>query len=348
MPLSRRQSYTRVERDRFENPDHVRGMGDRLFRGFQCLNKLCTDFLFVLDEEVSEDFEIECPTCQFVHRAGETETLYDYTLLDRRDNSTIETGEFQILHDDYVREAKGYKYCIVCGALKPLELFDRHSSRRTGRQGECTLCKQVYNSIKNQTRLTEQHREASQKRRLYTHFKDSTPINVVAIKDRFENKCFKCGCDLSGEIDESGSIREGNLDHTLPVFWLWPLTTDNATLLCKDHNSAKAEKWPRVFYNDAELRRLASLTGIEYRVLAGEPFFNPDAMEKLKDEAFVVELFEKFARYPQELLRLRNRILEKTGFDFLDGVQGLSPAWKARADELRGTIPSETEGTGGE
>jgi len=71
------------------------------------------------------------------------------------------------LHDDHIKDAQRYKYCIVCGALKPLEHFDRHSARASGRQGECTLCKQVYNSIKNQTRLETTPRSQPEAPSLY-------------------------------------------------------------------------------------------------------------------------------------------------------------------------------------
>ena len=309
-------------------------MGDKTFRGFQCLNKECTNFIFLETETIDPDFELACENCGFVHRAGESTVLYDFELVDTRDNSIIEQGRFEILHDDYLAESKEFKYCIVCGALKPFELFDTHRSRRTGRQGECRVCKQVYNGIKNQTRLVEQHREASQKRRLYTHFEDPTQINIAEIYDRFDNSCFKCGRDLSGDLMAGVMQKLGNLDHTLPVFYLWPLTSHNATLLCGEHNGEKAEKWPGNYYTDQELRRLSTLTGIEHRLMAGEPQFNPEAIEKLNDPQFIEALFEKFARYPNELLRLRNRILAETGLDFLDVAEGISPDWKARADEL--------------
>lgn len=333
--MARRSAYTRVIRENFSNPDHIKGMGDKTFRGFQCLSKDCTNFLFIQVETIDPDFEYTCDACGFIHKAGETTTLYDYTLVDTRDESTVESGPFEVLHDDYLDESKEYKYCIVCGSLKPFELFDVHSGRRTGRQGECRVCKQVYNGIKNQTRLVEQHREASQKRRLYTHFEDHRKLDISAIYARFGNCCFKCGVDLSGDLTAGIAKKEGNLDHTLPVFYLWPLTTDNATLLCREHNGAKAEKWPGEFYTDAELRKLSALTGIEHRLLAGEPQFNPDALDALKIPSFIEALFEKFARYPQELLRLRNRIVEKTKFDFLDVTSKISPDWKKQADELR-------------
>jgi hypothetical protein len=69
--------------------------------------------------------------------------------------------------------------------------------------------------------------------------------------------------------------------------------------------------------------------------MAGEPVFNPNAEDWLKKPEFVETLFEKFARYPNELLRLRNRILEKTGFDFLDSTARISPDWRKAADSMR-------------
>ena len=310
-------------------------MGDVVWRGFQCLNSTCTNQIIVKEDDLKDEFNIVCDRCGFAHRAGDAETIYNYELVNTQDDEVVESGDFEILHDDYVSESARLKYCIICGTLKPLEKFDRHSARISGRQGECNLCKQVYNSIKNQTRLVEQHREASQKRRLYTQFDKGARLDFQAIYDRFESRCFKCHQDLTGDLGDLPAAREGNLDHTLPVFYLWPLTTDNATLLCRAHNGEKAEKWPSKFYTNQELRRLAGLTGIDYAVLAGEPFYNPDALLRLQEPAFIQTLFEKFARHPEELLRLRNRILAADGTDFLKVTPHLSRTWRARADELR-------------
>ena len=227
--MARRAAYTKIERKNFENPAHVKGMGDKAFRGFQCLNKECTNFIFCPEDELSpdfSDFSVECSECGFVHTAGETTTLYDYKLWDKRTGKPIESGQFEILHNDYVSKSEQFKYCVVCGTLKPFSRFDRHSARKTGRQSECNLCKEVYNSIKNQTRLVEHHRKSSQHRRLYTQF-ESQKFDIDAIYKRFDNKCFKCGIDLSADVG-SKLKKLGNLDHTLPVFYLWPLTTDNA------------------------------------------------------------------------------------------------------------------------
>ena len=312
-------------------------MGDVVFKGFQCLNSECAEFLLVKKDDISEFFEIECPSCGFVHKYGDETKFYDYELTHLQDKKILETGAFTILHDDYIAEAQEYKYCIICNAIKPLDFFDRHSARKSKRQGECRLCKQVYNSIKNQTRIADQHREAAQKRRLYVELTGGRKIDSHIIYDRFEYKCFKCGLDLSGDLKggEGGSTtRGGNLDHTLPAMYLWPLTTENATLLCKEHNAQKAEKWPKDFYTPQELRRLVTLTGIDFEALNSKPFFNPDAMVKLQDPPFVDQLLAKYAAYMDELIKVRNRILKATEFDFFATSRHISPAWIERANQF--------------
>jgi hypothetical protein len=341
--MTRRKAYTGVRRTNFHNPAHVSGMGDRVFRGFQCLNKECTNFIFEREDRLNDfaDFSIECTSCGYRHATGEIARLYDYELVQIEDGRLLDEGAFTILHDDYLKESGRFKYCVLCGALKPLECFGLHASRASKRQGECSLCKQVYNSIKNGTRLVEQHREASQKRRLYVQFGPTPKLDFEALYRRFDSRCFKCGCDLSADLEaDSGEAKLGNLDHTLPVYLLWPATSENATLLCRQHNAAKAERWPGAYYSDEELRRLSALTGIDYRLLAGPAVFNPGAVNMLRDGGFVEGLFAKFARYPNELLHLRNRILEATAFDFLDAAANLSPDWRRQADGRRGSKAS--------
>ena len=238
--MPRRTPYTRVEKSNEDRAEHVKGMGDVVFKGFQCLNSECEEFIFVRKDSISEIFEITCPSCGFLFRSGDETQFYSYELLDIRNDppSVIEDGNFTILHDDYIAEAKEYKYCIICNTIKPLDLFDRHSARQSGRQGECRLCKAVYNSIKNQSRITDQHREAAQKRRMYLDLSGGTKIDSEVIYQKFGYKCFKCGKDLRAVESQN----EHPLDHTLPAVFLWPLTTANATLLCRDCNGEKSGK----------------------------------------------------------------------------------------------------------
>lgn len=327
--MPRRSPYTKVKKTNRIQVDHVKGMGDVVFRGFDCLNADCQEFMFVRETELGEPFEVECSGCGTVMRSGEDFKYYDYDLEVR--GETIESGSFTILVDDYVNEAAEYKYCIICSTLKPLEAFGRHRARMSGRQGECRLCKTVYNSIKNQTRTTDQHREASQRRRLYLDLSESPRIESEVIYERFGYKCFNCDKDL-GQVE---SESERPLDHTLPASLLWPLTTDNATLLCRDCNGEKSGKWPGEFYDDPQLRRLAGMTGIPVSVLSGEPHFNPEALERLQDPDFVNAIVEKYASRFDDLISLRNRVLAKTSLDFFRTTDRISPTWTRKADELR-------------
>ena len=326
--MARRKPYTKIRKANEIREDHVKGMGDVVFKGFQCLSSKCEEFIFERISELGTDFEITCPTCQTTIRSGDETQFYDYELDDLRDDEIIEKGTFTILHDDYINESQEYKYCIICNTIKPLHLFDRHRSRKSGRQGECRLCKKVYNSIKNQTRLTDQHREAAQKRRMYLDLAGSTRISSAEVLERFGCRCFKCNVDLRNVRDE----KERPLDHTLPVMYLWPLTTENATLLCKAHNSEKSGKWPGEYYSENELRELAVVTGIPYETLTAQPHFNPDAIESLKVTEEVDKLLERYAPYMSEIKKLRNRILESEGFDFFDYSKSISSAWVRDAD----------------
>ena len=37
--------------------------------------------------------------------------------------NSVAKGEFTIYHEDYIAEAKEYKYCIVCNTLKTAGIF---------------------------------------------------------------------------------------------------------------------------------------------------------------------------------------------------------------------------------
>ncbi len=326
--MARRKPYTKVDKINQIRADHVRGMGQVVFKGFQCLNSECLEFIFIRKDEIGNDFELICPICKTVIRSGEETQFYEYELLDLRTNSIIEEGQFTILHDDYIEEAQEYKYCIICNTIKPLRFFDQHRSQKSGHQGECRLCKKVYNAIKNQTRLTDQHREAAQKRRMYLDLSRSKKINSEEVYKRFDYRCFKCRKDLRKVAD----AKERPLDHTLPAVFLWPLTTENATLLCREHNSEKSDKWPSEYYSDNELRNLAILTGTQYEILAGLAHYNPEAIERLKVAEQIDQLLTKYAAYMPEIIKLRNRILKYENFDFFEYSTTISRVWVKQAN----------------
>lgn len=328
--MPRRKAYTKVEKKNRLRAPHVKGMSDVAFKGFQCLNHDCRHFLFVRKDDTVGAFDIECPSCHQHLKAGEESKFFDYDLKLKADDSVVESGEFKILHDDYIAEAQEYKYCIYCNALKPLESFSQHGSRKqTGRQGECNLCKTIYNAIKNQTRLSDQHREAAQKRRLYMDLSGGGKIDSKAVGDRFGNACFNCNRDLLT------NPTEGRLDHTLSVYYLWPLTTETATLLCHKCNGNKAERCPSEFYSDGQRKRLAVITGLDYDLLSGSPTYNPQALDLLRTEKFVDDLLTKYSAYMDELIKLRNRIRRDTGLDFFQASKTISRIWIDKADALQ-------------
>ena len=289
-------------------------MGDVVFRAFQCLNGACQEFLVIRDDEIGDHFEIACPACAFTHRAGDDTKLFDYSLVLLPNGDAIETGEFTVLHDEYVGDAQRLKYCLLCYALKPLDQFDHHGTRQSGRQGECRSCKTVYNGIKNQSRTTDQYRESAAKRRLYRLLaEDEDRLDSKAIFEKFSGTCFKCNKPL-----DQTKRSTFNLDHTLPVRLLWPLTTQNATLLCAQCNNEKHDRWPSGVYDAAQLRRLARLTDYDYALLAEGPQINQAAVQKIVSDADA--FIENWIPYPNEIKRLRKMIMEYSEIDIFDSA----------------------------
>jgi hypothetical protein len=323
--MTRRQTYTDLKKTGQARPPIVHGQV--LYKGFQCPKEGCTYWYTVKATELTGEYSLTCPQCGEVCANGTSRTRFDYELTLRADGSVIEAGTFEIYTDEYIQDATLLKYCLLCYELKPLSAFSRHSAFPSGHQGECRRCKTRYNAIKNQSRTADQHRDASQKRRLLVDLGGVNQFDGATVRARFGDKCFKCQTDISS----TGAA----FDHTLPVRYLWPMTTENATLLCQFHNGQKGALWPGEFYSDGELRTLAALTGISYDLLAGTPHINPKAMESLRDSTFVDALMTKYAHYIQDVMVIRNRILDLESFDFFSVSSNISHAWVQRADALR-------------
>ena len=91
-------------------------------------------------------------------------------------------------------------------------------------------------------------------------------------------------------------------------------------------------------------RALAILTGVEYNTLAGQPHYNPEAIERLKTSEQVDQLLTKYAAYIEEIIKLRNRILEYENFDFFKHSTTISSAWIRQANqEYQRVIHQETD-----
>lgn len=81
--MVRRKPYTKVNKTNQIRAEHVRGMGDIVFKGFQCLNSECQEFIFIRKDEISTDFEITCPSCEMVMLSGNETQFYEYNRSDR-------------------------------------------------------------------------------------------------------------------------------------------------------------------------------------------------------------------------------------------------------------------------
>ncbi|MDL2327815.1 hypothetical protein LJC64_04095 [Ruminococcaceae bacterium OttesenSCG-928-A11] len=78
--MARRSPYSKVNKRNQIRADHVKGMGDVTFKGFQCLNPDCTEFIFIREDEIDEDFIVECPICGYLHESGGETKFYDYSM----------------------------------------------------------------------------------------------------------------------------------------------------------------------------------------------------------------------------------------------------------------------------
>ncbi len=306
--MPRRGPYSKVLKHEQNRPAHVRGQGDTVFKVFQCLVAECQAWIVVRRDDIRPGFRLRCESCLHELRDGAATRLFDYDLI--VEGKVVESSEFVVEHGDYVRDALDHKYCLLCYTMKPLDAFGRHGSRpQSGRQGECKSCKTAYNRIKNKTRISEQHREASERRRLLGLLGGDTPrLDRNKIRKKFGYQCFSCDTD----IDEQNEA----LDHTLPARLLWPLTTENATLLCTTCNGEKGAKWPSEFYDEQHLRRLAVLTEFPYELLTGRPTVNEQALAMIREDpdAFLTRWIHR----PEELIALRHLVKEIAGIDIFE------------------------------
>ncbi len=311
--MARRKAYTEVKKENDIRPNRAVGQGDVVYRRFECMSPDCTTVLTVPETDCGEEFAIACLVCGYLHFDGGSVQLFDYHLLEKSTGREISDGPFAPTHRVYVDRAERVKYCLYCCTMQPLENFGRHSARPASeRQGECKMCKDLYNTLKNETRLTEQHREAADTRRLLRELSGETARiqDIAGLVDRFEHQCFNCGTELA---DHPGQGDGFYMDHTLPVSWLWPLEF-GPTILCQKCNGEKGDRWPKEFYRDPRvLRSLATRTGIAFELLAGNPTFYPRAIQEIKDHP--TSIIERWVKYPDKLKSLRTRILGATGDD---------------------------------
>jgi hypothetical protein len=100
---------------------------------------------------------------------------------------------------------------------------------------------------------------------------ENRPVDLRQLFRRFGSRCFKCGKALSFRARKSWTA-----DHILPARYLYPLTVENAALLCAGCNNTKHGQWPCEFYTNTELIALSRLTGADLSLLASvKPIVNP-------------------------------------------------------------------------
>lgn len=159
-----------------------------------------------------------------------------------------------------------------------------------GFQLECRFCKKFeVNAAHNPQRTADQMKEDAARRRAFElllehlyegspqlRFKQRTGEDLASlVYSRFDGRCFKCGKQLATE-------RDMHLDHTRPLALLWPLD-EAATALCADHNTAKRDRPPVEYYEQAELVRLAELTGLPLAELF-DAHANAEAIDLLGEQ----------------------------------------------------------------
>ncbi len=137
---------------------------------------------------------------------------------------------------------------------------------------ECRSCKGAINAVLNVLRTPEQLHESAARRRVADVLLkgEDQKIDQAALFRRFGGKCFKTGRSI--DIRERATWA---IDHILPSQYLYPLSVENAALLSREANNAKAGRWPSHFYTNNELIELSRLTGADLNLLASrEPIVN--------------------------------------------------------------------------
>jgi len=166
-----------------------------------------------------------------------------------------------------------WKQCNTCGRILPFQAFSKHTGwGALQRQMECRSCKGAINAVLNVLRTPEQLHESAVRRRVAELLlKDEDQrIDQEALFRRFAGKCFKTNRSL--DIRERGTWA---IDHILPSQYLYPLSVENAALLSREANNAKAGRWPSHFYTNNELIELSRITGADLNLLASrEPIIN--------------------------------------------------------------------------
>jgi len=276
--MTRRGTINKTGIDRLSGTDT-----NRLWVSFTCVNCRRQNLVSIghdmlTPNEAYDHCEWMCEDCGYVH-SRHSDLPLEWSKTWNEDYLYAESPQCQSFWRSFFTIATGtpeayWKQCNVCGRILPGSAFARHQGwGALEKQMECKSCKGAINAVLNGKRTSEQLRESSIRRRIGDLFTTETiKIDVQALFDRFDSRCFK-----TGKLLDINTPSEWHIDHILPSKYFYPLTVQNACLLSREANESKKAQWPSQFYNADELVRLAKITGANLRLLTSpEPIVNTD------------------------------------------------------------------------
>ena len=216
------------------------------------------------------------------------------------------------------------KYKIINKNFIPIKQINKDGLVNTyyGHQLECKACKKFFvNEPLNPMRTSTQHREDSLRRRAIEVLVDTLLENEWIyhkfrrqekkefdkyIWEKFDKKCFNC--------DKKIEICEMDLDHTMPLAYLWPLDI-HATCLCSSCNSKKSDLFPIEFYDANKLKKLSKISELPMEILS-QKMINQKVVKKLKER--IEWFFDEFLMN-KEYQKIRDG--KKTSDQIFNSVQ---------------------------
>ncbi len=178
----------------------------------------------------------KCEKCGYVHSSNSRLPFKNWP----RASTVAESLPARRFWIGFFRTATEYpssywKQCNTCARILPFNAFSRHVDwGPLELQMECRGCKGGINAILNPLRTKEQLHESAFRRRIADLLLQGAAktINLDDLFHRFKLKCFKCRKSLDPKVRKTWEV-----DHILPSRCLYPLSVENAALLCVDRLS---------------------------------------------------------------------------------------------------------------
>ena len=153
-----------------------------------------------------------------------------------------------------VEDGEMKRACCICKEEKSIEKFSRDRTQTTKISYKCKECFAAYKSKWQKDNPDKRNRYRikynEKKKKLDSIINNEA---FVDLKDRFNNKCFKCG-----------NTKDLSFDHHYPLSFGYGLSDVNAVLLCRSCNSSKGNRPPEIFYTKRELNKLKRIYDIGY------------------------------------------------------------------------------------